>query len=92
MTRAYQAGGAGYYTVIRGRGTKQDYVYMHMTGPGVVAVGETVKTGARVGLVGSTGGSSGCHLHFELWTQPGWYAGGAPYDPLPALKYWDSYS
>ena len=22
----------------------------------------------------------------------GWYVGGAPYDPLPELQYWDSYS
>ena len=92
MTRAYQASGAGYYLVIRGRGTRQDYVYMHLQGPGAVAQGQTVKTGGRIGRVGTTGSSTGCHLHFELWTKPGWYNGGAPYDPLPALKYWDSYS
>jgi murein DD-endopeptidase MepM/ murein hydrolase activator NlpD len=92
MTRSYQASGAGYYIVIKGKVSKQDSVYMHMKGPGAVAVGQTVKTGDRIGRVGTTGGSSGCHLHFELWTAPGWYTGGAPYDPLPALKYWDNYS
>jgi hypothetical protein len=28
----------------------------------------------------------------ERWSAPGWYVGGAPYDPLPELLYWDSYS
>ena len=29
-----------------------------------------------------------CHLHFEIWTAPGWYSGGAPIDPLPTLRSW----
>ncbi len=33
-----------------------------------------------------TGRASTCHLHFELWTAPGWYEGGKPIDPLPLLK------
>jgi len=28
----------------------------------------------------------------EIWTPPGWYEGGKPFDPLAELKYWDSYS
>jgi murein DD-endopeptidase MepM/ murein hydrolase activator NlpD len=34
-------------------------------------------------------GASACHLHFELWTAPGWYSGGQPIDPLPSLQAWD---
>jgi murein DD-endopeptidase MepM/ murein hydrolase activator NlpD len=41
--------------------------------------------------VGETGRASGCHLHFELWTAPGWYKGGRAVDPLPTLRRWDSY-
>jgi murein DD-endopeptidase MepM/ murein hydrolase activator NlpD len=42
--------------------------------------------------VGDSGNAQGCHLHFELWGAPGWYDGGDPFDPLPALQAWDSWS
>ena len=28
----------------------------------------------------------------ELWSQPGWYAGGYPFDPLPLLTAWAGWS
>lgn len=85
--RAYQDGGAGHYLVIRGR-DGSDSVYMHMLRRPKVAPGERVMAGQTIGKVGSTGSSTGPHLHFELWT-PHWYDGGAPYDPLPKLRKWD---
>jgi murein DD-endopeptidase MepM/ murein hydrolase activator NlpD len=88
---AYQAGGAGYYVVVHGiSGT--DTVYMHLKRPSWTTPGQTVYSGQQIGRIGSTGSSSGCHLHFEHWTYPGWYLGGLPYDPLAELTYWDSYS
>jgi hypothetical protein len=27
-----------------------------------------------------------------MWTAPGWYEGGRPFDPLPSLRGWDAYS
>ena len=35
-----------------------------------------------------TGNASTCHLHFEIWTAPGWYEGGSPRDPKPDLERW----
>jgi murein DD-endopeptidase MepM/ murein hydrolase activator NlpD len=89
---AYQAGGAGYYVVLHGAISGIDSVYMHLQRPSWAPVGNNVYAGQQIGRVGATGDATGCHLHFEQWTPPGWYSGGAPFDPLPELLYWDSYS
>lgn len=83
---------AGNYVVIQGKASGFDYVYMHMKGAPLVRAGDEVYTGQPIGRVGDTGNAQGCHLHFELWSQPGWYQGGRPIDPLPRLRQWDSYS
>jgi len=90
--RGYQAGGAGYYIVIDGHKSKHDFVYMHLLKPALAAKGQSVATGQMIGKVGSTGSSSACHLHFEMWGPPGWYEGGRFINPTPHLKYWDSFS
>lgn len=89
----YQAEGAGNYLVIniKGGGGKS-HVYMHMPVRSPLKVGTQVKTGQRIGSVGTTGRSSACHLHFEVWSAPGWYQGGTFMDPTPFLKAWDRYS
>ncbi len=89
--KGYQSS-AGNYLVITGSRTGQDYAYMHMTEPSAFDRGDKVLTGQRIGTVGETGNARGCHLHFELWRKPGWYNGGRPFNPLPALRDWDSYS
>jgi peptidase M23-like protein len=83
---------AGNYIVIDGEGTDVDYVYMHLRERSPLAKGARVLTGQPIGHVGDTGDANGCHLHFELWSGPGWYTGGKPGDPLPFLKAWDAYS
>jgi len=83
---------AGNYIVIDGRGTGFDFVYAHLAEPSPLHTGETVRTGQPIGIVGDTGDAEGCHLHFEMWTPPGWYEGGEPIDPLPYLEKWDQYS
>jgi murein DD-endopeptidase MepM/ murein hydrolase activator NlpD len=83
---------AGHYIVIDGDGTEVDYVYMHLDQPSPFDEGDRVYTGQTIGAVGDTGNAEGCHLHFELWSAPGWYDGGKPFDPLPSLTAWDSWS
>ncbi|MDA0165439.1 M23 family metallopeptidase [Solirubrobacter ginsenosidimutans] len=79
---------AGNYLVIDNEGVGTDYVYMHLRDVALVKTGDRVLTGQPIGFVGQTGHADGCHLHFELWTAPGWYSGGAPIDPLPTLRSW----
>ena len=85
-------GNAGNYVVIDGRGTGFDMAYMHLLEPSPLKAGMTVRTGQPLGLVGQTGDATACHLHFEIWTAPGWYEGGSPVDPLSYLLRWDAYS
>lgn len=80
---------AGNYIVIQDK-TKKSDVYMHMASASPLNVGDSVEAGQPVGEVGQTGQASGCHLHLELWTAPGWYAGGSRIDPLPQLRQWES--
>jgi murein DD-endopeptidase MepM/ murein hydrolase activator NlpD len=89
---AYQGSGAGHYLVIDGKRDGKDYVYMHLRRASRHDAGDKVRTGETIGRVGATGNASGCHLHFELWSSPGWYEGGAFLDPMPKLHAWDRFS
>jgi murein DD-endopeptidase MepM/ murein hydrolase activator NlpD len=53
--------------------------YNHLTSDTVV-VGKTVKRGELIGYVGTTGYSTGCHLHFMV------YRNGATTDPMSWLS------
>ena len=84
-------GRAGWYTVIQ-RADGVSHAYMHMRSRPLVKKGQRVFAGQPIGEVGDTGAASGCHLHFEQWTAPGWYTGGRAVDPLPELTRWDAQS
>lgn len=57
-------GGYGNYVVItHSNGTQT--LYAHMTNA-IVSLGQSVSSGQIIGYVGSTGKSSGFHLHFEV--------------------------
>jgi murein DD-endopeptidase MepM/ murein hydrolase activator NlpD len=82
-------GAAGNYVVIDGKGRLDDTVYMHLRDRAKVAKGERVRAGQTIGRVGDTGNTTACHLHFEMWSGPGYYEGGSPIDPRPHLRRWD---
>ena len=69
--------GYGNYVVIA-HGGKLTTLYGHLDRV-LVAVGQNVSAGSPIGLEGSTGNSTGPHLHFEF------RVGGVPLDPLPYL-------
>lgn len=80
---------AGNYVVLQAT-DGQSYAYMHMQSPSPLRTGDPVVAGQLVGKVGDTGRATGCHLHFEQWTAPGWYAGGHAIDPMPQLRRWEA--
>jgi len=60
-------GGYGYQVYIDHDGENIDSSYSHMSGfaPGLNK-GDEVKAGQVIGYIGSTGGSTGAHLHLEI--------------------------
>ena len=59
-------------------GVKFDTLYGHMSSLGV-GVGQTVSGGQVIGTVGSTGNSTGSHLHYEV------HVNGIQIDPAPFM-------
>jgi murein DD-endopeptidase MepM/ murein hydrolase activator NlpD len=53
-------------------------MYAHLSGFSV-RIGQSIATGTRVGRIGSSGESTGPHLHFEVRVR------GAAVDPVPAF-------
>lgn len=62
-TRHFEDGGAGQYIAIEhGDGWRTEYMHLDTYG---VEDGAEVKQGQQIGTVGSTGGSTGPHLHLQ---------------------------
>lgn len=69
-------GGGNRVEVEHGNGLKTTYNHLASSS---VQVGEQVARGAMIASVGTTGSSTGCHLHFEV------YLDGDVVDPAPWL-------
>lgn len=63
-----------------GNGTFSQYAHLSRV---TVKVGQVVQTGQRIALSGSTGNSSGPHLHFEVRTTANY---GSAVDPVAFLR------
>ena len=61
----YGSSYGNYVVISHPDGTRTLYAHMSQRN---VSAGDTVRQGQTVGLVGSTGSSTGNHLHFETWT------------------------
>ncbi|WP_046776636.1 transglycosylase family protein [Streptomyces yangpuensis] len=75
------AGAYGYQVIIRHTDGRYSQ-YAHLSALGVKS-GQQVSGGQRIGRSGSTGNSTGPHLHFEIRTGPGY---GSDIDPLKYLR------
>ena len=71
----------GWYVVVSHNinGQRVDTLYAHLRYQSSVSVGAVVSQGQRIGTKGSTGNSSGPHLHFEV--HPGGWSWGNAVNP-----------
>lgn len=55
--------------------------YGHIVNGGIlVSIGEHVEAGQQIARIGTTGGSTGCHLHFSV------FVNGSLVDPVPFMR------
>lgn len=56
-------GGGNRIVIDHGNGLQTTYNHLETIG---VRINQAVETGMRIGIAGTTGNSTGCHLHFEV--------------------------
>jgi len=80
VTYAGWNGSWGYYVQLdHGDGTGSGYAHIQAGGIGV-SIGQQVGPGQQIAVVGSTGQSTGCHLHFIIRVN------GNVVDPVPFMR------
>lgn len=68
-------GGYGYFVKLKGV-SGATHIFAHLeAGSIIVAKGDRVKQGSKLGIMGTTGASTGIHLHWEV-------RGKVPVDPI----------
>lgn len=73
-------GGYGNFIILdHGNGIESAYAHI-IDGGRLVSDGQKVTAGQLIARTGSTGGSTGCHLHFEV------RSGGVAFDPVPFMR------
>ena len=75
----YNGGNGNYVTINHGDGFSSSY--LHMLENRQVSKGQSVKAGQIIGYMGSTGISTGPHLHFTI------YYNGATVNPASYLSF-----
>ena len=71
--------GGGGKTIIIDHGSGIKTYYLHLSAYSV-DVDDQVSAGQRIGSVGSTGNSTGAHLHYKVTVR------GSPTDPIPFMR------
>jgi murein DD-endopeptidase MepM/ murein hydrolase activator NlpD len=83
VTEAKRMGGYGLAVTIEHQNGRYETLYGHLSEL-LVRAGESVRSGQVIGRVGSTGASTGPHLHFELRQQSA--KGWVTLDPADLLR------
>jgi murein DD-endopeptidase MepM/ murein hydrolase activator NlpD len=74
-----KGGGYGFYVKLRGKG--REHILAHMIAGSLrVKKGQRIEQGQVVGLMGTTGASTGVHLHWEIRIK------GQFVDPIKVIK------
>ena len=76
--RGFDGNGNGTIAIDHGGGATTRYLHMYDSGM-LVQTGDKVKAGQQIARVGSSGESTGCHLHFEVRVN------GENIDPAPFM-------
>ncbi|NTW40842.1 MAG: M23 family metallopeptidase, partial [Cellulomonadaceae bacterium] len=74
----FDTAGNGTITIDHGGGVQTSYLHEYASGI-LVHEGQTITAGQQIGRVGSSGQSTGCHLHFTVLIN------GSPTDPVPFM-------
>lgn len=74
--------GGGYTLILKHDNPKVHTVYYHLREPSKLLKGTKVKRGEVIGFTGTTGASTGVHLHFETRRSRAW---GSDFNPRDVL-------
>lgn len=73
--------GGGNQVQIYNKALDKTFVFMHMLGDLAVKAGQTVEAGTHIGRMGSTGNSTGTHLHYQVNQGKGFRSNGQAINP-----------
>lgn len=66
ILKDFDANGYGNYIILKDSQTKMGFLYAHLKNPSNLNIGDSVQIGTQVGIEGTTGSSTGIHLHLEM--------------------------
>ena len=87
VQNSFEANGGGNMLIWKDAAGKLHW-YMHMLEPSHLNVGDTIEGGDLIGYVGSTGASTGDHLHYTI-NDSTWSSGTNAINPLMYFNRWN---
>lgn len=71
VSSGWSSYGGGNQVEVYNKAMDKTFTFMHMLGDLAVKKGQTIQAGDKIGRMGSTGNSTGTHLHFQVNTGKG---------------------